>query len=674
MSALTVVDVSIGLKRLIRLTGGELALAGSIDQSISRQIGKINFTIDIVDGFINTEASLLITEDSAATAQVQTTLDMNSTAIENLITNIQTWPETADALKDKVFVFGNTATLPAIPTGLTTSAVSSEGIEFKWNTATGAHHYTLKGGFTSGGPYFRIKSRINANSFFLSSVEQNVTDVLGDLSEKRFWVLSSFNKGGESIANSNQIGTNHQFNASPTGLVGSAGNAQVELSWNLSPGALTYDVENSSAVSGTYVVISNNQTATSFVHSSLTNGVVQFYRVRASDGQVDSDPSPIINATPESSAVLPGLVTGITKVSGDTVVALSWGAAKDATSYDVRRRTGVMPFVSVGTTTNLFFNDSGLTNGTTYDYRIFSVNSVGTSVSGVSISSTPSVATSVATTVFIMSIVGIEPGKPNFDVLSPHLSNEKIGPNLVLRFLYGNNIGGLGDKSKFPTESGVKNGLASQLPSSYSGWLVYDLERFTNAAEINHLNNIVIWTKEQLPKVKLGFYGQVPKLSHGSVATGFGLNNINYASDHNANITYMKFVIDTVDGFFFGAYPDGNDMSVTWKGRVDARIDEIRRLDSATNPKLIMPTIRANFINGALSRVAPPPIGTLLSFDPLTKAQFRFMLTHLDTVNMRNKGVQGALWWNNPARTWAEVRLWGWWPATQEHFGFMSNV
>lgn len=355
----------------------------------------------------------------------------------------------------------------------------------------------------------------------------------------------------------------------------------------------------------------------------------------------------------------------------ETIASISYPsstAIHGGIAFEIKAGTQMTgTFVQIASTANLFHLDKTVTNGISYDYVIASSNSTGNAADSTQISKTP-IAAPASASLFNMIIVGMDVDKPNFDALSPQLSNEKTGLNFPLRFIYGAAIGGLNDKTKFPTESGVKDGLAARLSSSYTGWLVYDLERFITSSEIHHLENIILWTKEQIPNVKLGFYGQVPKLRPNS----FDTTSSNYASDHNANITWFASAIASVDGFFMGAYPDGNDLDVTWKRLTDAKIAEIGRLNPTNRP--IRFVIRNNFIPGAKSRVNPPPIGTDISFDPLTKAQYRFMLTHLDTPAMRAKNVRGCLTWQNPGKAWAEMRTWGWWPATQEHFGFTSNI
>ena len=73
--------------------------------------------------------------------------------------------------------------------------------------------------------------------------------------------------------------------------------------------------------------------------------------------------------------------TGVSAVAGDGRVTLSWNAVSGATSYKVYRGTasgvGRRCFQSGVTATT--FLDTGVTNGTTYFYKVSAVNAGGES-------------------------------------------------------------------------------------------------------------------------------------------------------------------------------------------------------------------------------------------------------------------------------------------------------
>jgi hypothetical protein len=91
----------------------------------------------------------------------------------------------------------------------------------------------------------------------------------------------------------------------PTGLVATAGNAQVSLTWNASTGATGYVVRRATTSGGPYTTVGTPATP-SFVDMSLTNGTTYFYVVAATSlsgacvsgnsTQVSAMPSPCAGA------------------------------------------------------------------------------------------------------------------------------------------------------------------------------------------------------------------------------------------------------------------------------------------------------------------------------------------------------------------------------------------
>ena len=95
---------------------------------------------------------------------------------------------------------------------------------------------------------------------------------------------------------------------------------------------------------------------------------------------------------------IPPVPAGLTASPGNAQVALSWTASTSATSYNVYRGTtaggeGATPIASGLTSTA--YTDTGVTNGSTYYYKVSAVNAY-----GISAMSTEASATPVASTTF----------------------------------------------------------------------------------------------------------------------------------------------------------------------------------------------------------------------------------------------------------------------------------
>src|SRR5208282_1657966 len=92
--------------------------------------------------------------------------------------------------------------------------------------------------------------------------------------------------------------------SAPTGLVATAGNAQVMLTWTASTGASSYNVKRSTTNGGPYSTV-NSPTVTNYTDSGLTNGTTYYYVVTAVNSSGESGPSSQASATPAAPTQAP---------------------------------------------------------------------------------------------------------------------------------------------------------------------------------------------------------------------------------------------------------------------------------------------------------------------------------------------------------------------------------
>jgi hypothetical protein len=85
----------------------------------------------------------------------------------------------------------------------------------------------------------------------------------------------------------------------PSGLVATAANNQVNLTWNSVPGATGYNVKRSAVSGGPYTTIAGGVTGTNYTDSAVTNGGTYYYVVSAQTPSGESDNSFEVNATPQ---------------------------------------------------------------------------------------------------------------------------------------------------------------------------------------------------------------------------------------------------------------------------------------------------------------------------------------------------------------------------------------
>ena len=219
-----------------------------------------------------------------------------------------------------------------------------------------------------------------------------------------YYTVAAVNAVGVS-APSNEASATPQATvpSAPTGLVASAGDGSVVLSWTVpstdggSP-ITGYNVYRGTSPGGEAATpIATGVTTISFTDTGLTNGTTYYYTVAAVNGVGPSQQSNEASATPKPAATVPSAPQGLTASGGNAVVTLSWsppasngGAA--VAGYDVYRGTtsggeSATPIATNVTTTS--FTDTSLTNGTTYYYTVAAVNSVGLSPQSGEASATP---------------------------------------------------------------------------------------------------------------------------------------------------------------------------------------------------------------------------------------------------------------------------------------------
>ena len=133
--------------------------------------------------------------------------------------------------------------------------------------------------------------------------------------------------------------------SAPTGLVATAGNAQVSLSWNSSAGATSYNVLRSMTNGGPYTTIAPHLATTSYTDTGLANGTTYYYVVQAVNGAGTSPNSAQASATPAAPAPT---ITGLSPNSGAV------GTAVTITGANFGSAPGTVTFNTVATTPSIW--------------------------------------------------------------------------------------------------------------------------------------------------------------------------------------------------------------------------------------------------------------------------------------------------------------------------------
>ncbi len=120
--------------------------------------------------------------------------------------------------------------------------------------------------------------------------------------------------------------------AAPVALNATAGDGKVILNWTASPGATGYYVQQSTTNGGPYKIAGANVSSATFTNSGLTNGVMYYYTVSATNAFGSSAVSTQVSARPTSTAV-PQLGSGVS--AGQ--ITLSWPS--DHTGWSLQTQT-----------------------------------------------------------------------------------------------------------------------------------------------------------------------------------------------------------------------------------------------------------------------------------------------------------------------------------------------
>jgi hypothetical protein len=289
---------------------------------------------------------------------------------------------------------------PPAPT-LSSPSSGSTGVAtnptLSWNASTGATSYRLQVSTSAG---FAV-SVVNQSG--ITGTSYNVTGLSnGTL---YYWRVNATNAGGTSAYSTSWNFTTVVAAPSAPTLSSPANGAtgvstSPALNWNASTGATSYQLEVSTNSSFSSTVVNQSGiTGTSYGVTGLTNGTTYYWRVNATNAGGTSAYSTSWSFTtsgggggnPPAAPTLSSPVNGATGIS--TTPTLNWNASTGATSYQLQVSTNASfssTVVNQSGITGTSYGVTGLTNGTTYYWRVNATNAGGTSAYSTSWSFTTS--------------------------------------------------------------------------------------------------------------------------------------------------------------------------------------------------------------------------------------------------------------------------------------------
>jgi hypothetical protein len=176
----------------------------------------------------------------------------------------------------------------------------------------------------------------------------------------------------------------------PLNVTALAGDTSVTVNWQApavgSP-PTDYLVQRSTVSSSGFTTIATLPATTlSYLSTPLTNGTTYYFQVIATNSVGAGAASTVVSVVPVGTApTVPGVPTNTVAIAGPGTVTVNWLAPTSngnspITAYTVQRSTSATTgFATVQTVSGSTFShlSTGLTNGTTYYFRVYATNAVG---------------------------------------------------------------------------------------------------------------------------------------------------------------------------------------------------------------------------------------------------------------------------------------------------------
>ena len=172
--------------------------------------------------------------------------------------------------------------------------------------------------------------------------------------------------------------------AAPTGVLAVAGNALVTVTWDIVPGATTYNLWRATTSGGPYTLIAGNIGGVNLGYTDNTvANLTTYYYVVTANGNGASVNSAEVSATPTA------IVTGLTATATNGQIVLSWNGSAGA-NYNVKRSlvTGG-PYTTIAASiANTNYTDSSAATCQTYFYVVTITNAGNESLPSAEVSAT----------------------------------------------------------------------------------------------------------------------------------------------------------------------------------------------------------------------------------------------------------------------------------------------
>jgi fibronectin type 3 domain-containing protein len=273
-------------------------------------------------------------------------------------------------------VAGNASTPPAAPSAFSATANGTTQIDLAWTDNSDNENQFRVERSTDGGTTYSLL--VNKSSNITTHSDTGLTSD----TEYYYKVRAENGAGNSAYATPDNATTAPDLDA-PTNV--SASNptvSTIDLSWvdNAADETGIEVHQSSTGAGGTYSLVSTRPAnSTSYTVTGLSATATYHYKLRAVKGATTGAFSSIVSSTTTGSPPgVPGSFTA-TKNGGSPTsqIDLAWADVSGEQGYEIQRKSGGGSFSTINTPAAdaTSYNDTGLTAGTTYTYRIRATHS-----------------------------------------------------------------------------------------------------------------------------------------------------------------------------------------------------------------------------------------------------------------------------------------------------------
>ncbi|HPR63721.1 MAG TPA: hypothetical protein PK014_05815 [Thermoanaerobaculia bacterium] len=268
-----------------------------------------------------------------------------------------------------------TGSLTSIPTSPGLPSFSNIGcvtLTVSWNPVNGATHYDVYRAIGPCGSLSIYRTNLT-NAYF--------DDTMLTAGTQYSYAIVAKNSCGQSAQGPCASVTTLTHLPAPTNLLATPGCSAISLSWDPTPGAVSYRVfrsVNPDCSSGAGVV--GSPTEATFNDSTANPGVTYYYKVEAMNACGPS--TGYSNCVSAQLLEIPGIPADVQAYGTCGGIMVQWTTVPGADTYEIYRTensncsTGL---TWIGSSDSIDFNDSTVTYGLTYYYKVKASNACGES-------------------------------------------------------------------------------------------------------------------------------------------------------------------------------------------------------------------------------------------------------------------------------------------------------